>query len=70
MQDYCHVLAPKKAMAGGRANFERFTEPELPETTSMDISLVGEGYANYGVLEVYYSCFLLGCSQCHYNWRN
>ncbi len=42
------VLAPDKAMAGGRANFERFTGTELPETTSMDISLVGEGYANYG----------------------
>jgi hypothetical protein len=42
------VLAPTKAKAGGRANFERFTGTELPETTSMDISLVGEGYANYG----------------------
>ncbi len=42
------VLAPDKAVAGGRANFERFTGTELPETTSMDISLVGEGYANYG----------------------
>ncbi len=41
-------LVPDKAMAGGRANFERFTGTELPETTSMDISLVGEGYANYG----------------------
>ncbi len=44
------VLAPKKAVAGGRANFERFTGTELPESTSMDISLVGEGYANYGVI--------------------
>ncbi len=43
------VLAPKKAVAGGRANFERFTGTELPETTSMDISLAGEGYANFGV---------------------
>lgn len=42
------VLAPKKAVAGGRANFERFTGTELPETTSMDISLAGEGYANFG----------------------
>jgi len=42
------IIAPDKAMAGGRANFERFTGTELPETTSMDISLVGEGYANYG----------------------
>jgi hypothetical protein len=42
-------LVPDKAVAGGRANFERFTGTELPETTSMDISLMGEGYANYGV---------------------
>lgn len=42
------ILVPDKAMAGGRANFERFTGTELPDTTSMDISLVGEGYANYG----------------------
>lgn len=41
-------LAPNKVMAGGRYNFERFTGTELPETTSMDISLAGEGYANYG----------------------
>lgn len=41
-------LAPAKARAGGRANFERFTGTPLPETTSMDISLVGEGYANFG----------------------
>ena len=42
------ILVPDKAMAGGRANFERFTGTELPDTTSMNISLVGEGYANYG----------------------
>jgi hypothetical protein len=42
------ILAPNKAEAGGRANFERFTGTELPETTSMDVSLVGEGYANFG----------------------
>ncbi|MCX6277760.1 MAG: hypothetical protein NT004_06665 [Bacteroidetes bacterium] len=41
-------LAPGKARAGGRANFERFTGTPLPQTTSMDISLVGEGYANFG----------------------
>ena len=42
------VLAPTKAKAGGRANFERFTGTELPESTSMDISIVGEGFANWG----------------------
>ncbi len=54
------VLAPKKAMAGGRANFERFTGTELPETTSMDISLVGEGYANYGVFGGILFLFFVG----------
>lgn len=44
------ILAPDKAQAGGRANFERFTGTPLPETTSMDISLAGEGYANFGVM--------------------
>ncbi len=43
------IFVPDKAMAGGRANFERFTGTPLPETTSMDISLMGEGYANYGI---------------------
>ncbi|OQX82115.1 MAG: hypothetical protein B6D64_01000 [Bacteroidetes bacterium 4484_276] len=43
------VLAPNKAKAGGKANFERFTGTWLPESTSMDISLMGEAYANYGV---------------------
>ncbi len=54
------VLAPSKAMAGGRANFERFTGTELPETTSMDISLVGEGYANYGVVGGIIFLFFIG----------
>jgi hypothetical protein len=54
------VLAPSKAKAGGRANFERFTGTELPETTSMDISLVGEGYANYGVLGGIVFLFFIG----------
>lgn len=54
------VLAPTKAKAGGRANFERFTGTELPETTSMDISLVGEGYANYGVTGGIVFLFFIG----------
>lgn len=59
------VLAPKKAVAGGRANFERFTGTELPETTSMDISLVGEGYANYGKLGGIVFLLFIGF---FYNW--
>jgi hypothetical protein len=58
-------LAPSKARAGGRANFERFTGTPLPETTSMDISLVGEGYANFGYLGGIAFIFLVSL---FYNW--
>jgi hypothetical protein len=58
-------LAPSKAKAGGRANFERFTGTPLPETTSMDISLVGEGYANFGPLGGMVFIFLISLL---YNW--
>lgn len=59
------VLVPNKAKAGGRANFERFTGTPLPETTSMDISLMGEGYANYGVMGGIVFLFCIGT---FYNW--
>ncbi len=59
------VLAPNKAKAGGRANFERFTGTALPEGTSMDISLVGEAYANYGVFGGVIFMFIVGL---FYNW--
>ena len=58
-------LAPAKARAGGRANFERFTGTPLPETTSMDISLVGEGYANFGFLGGMVFIFIVSLG---YNW--
>lgn len=58
-------LAPSKVQAGGRANFERFTGTPLPETTSMDISLVGEGYANFGFLGGMVFIFLVSLL---YNW--
>ena len=37
-----------KEKAGGRRNFLRFTGLELNEQTAMTISLLGEGYANFG----------------------
>lgn len=58
-------LAPNKAKAGGRANFERFTGTALPEGTSMDISLVGEAYANYGAFGGVIFLFIVGLL---YNW--
>ena len=59
------ILAPGKAMAGGRANFERFTGTPLPETTSMDISLAGEGYANFGAFG---GCVFIFFVSLFYNW--
>ncbi|MGV8828598.1 MAG: hypothetical protein ACWA6U_09780 [Breznakibacter sp.] len=41
-------LAPDKKKAGGQENFERFTGLKLNQGTSMGISIVGEGWANYG----------------------
>ncbi len=41
-------LAPNKKIAGGKENFEKYTGLELQGGTSMDISLAGEGYINYG----------------------
>ena len=41
-------LNPNKKIAGGVENFERFTGIPLAKNTSMGMSLVGEGYANFG----------------------
>lgn len=42
-------LIPEKRKAGGVKNFERFTGLQLNSSTSMGISVLGEGYANYGI---------------------
>ncbi|MBI9061932.1 MAG: hypothetical protein JEZ14_08070 [Marinilabiliaceae bacterium] len=41
-------LAPNKKKAGGQENFRRYTGLSLGDNTSMGISIIGEGYANYG----------------------
>jgi hypothetical protein len=41
-------LAPNKKKAGGQENFEIYTGLPLGRNTSMGISLIGEGWANYG----------------------
>ena len=43
-------LIPDKKIAGGRENFLKYTGEQLGESTSMGISLIGEGYANFGEL--------------------
>jgi hypothetical protein len=42
------ALYPQKVKAGGRELFTRFTGWTLNESTSMNISILGEGYANFG----------------------
>ena len=41
-------LMPNKAKAGGKDNFEKYTGHKLNQSTSMNISLLGEGWANFG----------------------
>jgi hypothetical protein len=62
------VLMPNKAKAGGRENFERFTGVPLDEDTSMNLSIVGEAYGNFGnaggvlfmlVLGVFYNLVII-----------
>lgn len=43
-------LNKNKAMAGGRDKFQRFTGLPINEGTSMNVSLLGESYANFGVV--------------------
>jgi hypothetical protein len=42
------MVAENKAVAGGKANFRKFTGLPLEESTSMAISPLGEAYANFG----------------------
>ncbi|WP_159427050.1 hypothetical protein [Formosa haliotis] len=43
-------LNPNKKQAGGVENFLRFTGLTLGENTSMGLSIIGEAYANFGVV--------------------
>ncbi|MEO0794555.1 MAG: hypothetical protein AAFX93_05320 [Verrucomicrobiota bacterium] len=42
------AVLKNKAMAGGQETFVRFTGLNLEKGTSMGISIIGEGYANFG----------------------
>lgn len=54
-------IAPDiRTQAGNSAYFERFTGQKLARRTSMDISIVGEAYANYGVTGGAIFMFFLG----------
>ena len=51
-------LAPNKVRSGGE-NFERFTKIEL-KGTSMNLGLIGEAYANYGLRGSFLFLFIVG----------
>jgi len=53
-------LYADKAEAGGRQNFIRFTGLPLNEVTSMNLSLLGEGYANFGKYGAFVFLFVAG----------
>lgn len=43
-------LDKSKKMAGGQENFEKFTGLDINTGTSMGMSIIGESYANFGVM--------------------
>lgn len=55
-------ILKNKAQAGGQENFTRFTGLYLEAGTSMGISILGEGYANYGTFGGSIFMFLWGLS--------
>jgi len=54
------LLMPNKVKAGGQENFERFTGHKLRGGTSMNLSILGEAYANYGIWGGSIFMFILG----------
>lgn len=54
------VLNPNKAVAGGQTNFERFTGTPLNKNTSMDLSVAGEAWANFGYTGGILFMFIMG----------
>jgi hypothetical protein len=53
-------ISENKAMAGGRLMMLRFTGIDLQDTASMNISLIGEAYGNYGREKGIWFMFLIG----------
>jgi hypothetical protein len=53
-------LYPDKPRAGGRENYEKYSGFELQSSTSMGISLLGEGYINFGVRGAWVFMFIFG----------
>jgi len=53
-------LFPDKPKAGGRKNYEKYSDFYLQSSTSMGISLLGEAYINFGVKGAWVFMFLFG----------
>lgn len=53
-------LYPDKPIAGGRANYEKYTGFPLTSSTSMGISLLGEAYINFGVVKAWIFMLFFG----------
>jgi hypothetical protein len=53
-------LDEDKKVAGGRDNFTRFTGRKLVGGTSMNLSIIGEVYANFGVNGAIFFMFIFG----------
>lgn len=54
------VLDPAKVTAGGFTNYPRFTGLQLLEGTSINLSIPGEMYANFGTGGAIIGCFIYG----------
>ena len=54
------LMPEMKTFAGYSEYFERFTGQELARGTSMDLSILGEAYANYGIFGGAMFMFFLG----------
>jgi hypothetical protein len=54
-------LFPNKQEGASRTIFLRFTGIDLPSTTRMGLSIIGELYANFGVVGGVLTTFLYGC---------
>ena len=54
------IIWPDKPVTGGRDNIRRFTPIQLTENTSVDLSPMGEAYANFGSLGGVFYMLLYG----------
>ena len=54
------LLFPDKPIAGGKANYQKYTGFWLTSSTSMGISLLGEAYINFGVKGAWLFMFVFG----------